>query len=226
MSNLSDFFGAADSSGDIYTNPEAMMLQRIDNSSIGFWSGGTFVPPTNALMWTGMGQKGAYVNVGASYAANTYYTLLDVTGQGFCNHWFSWLAGTQGNGNWTSRVTMDGKVYTLVTPTFNVIASHRALYGSIGQVYNNYHYAASSWINGENNNNWLGSYKENRDVEYYSSGGGNSMLPTYHHLARNGPALRFKTGLKIEMKCNVVGASTASYNSFAGAVYSMTGDVS
>ena len=227
MSNLSQFFGATDASGDQFTNPEAMMLQRIDNTSLGWWNGGTFVPVTNATFYTGVANRGAYVNVGGGKTADTYATILDVTGQGFCNHWWSWLAGTQGNGFYTSRVTMDGKVYTLVTPIFNVVASHRAFYGHSYHGHNNYQYHSSAHLSGLNRNYWTLGYLDASESATIEAGAGNNvMLPTHQHLTNGRPALRFKTGLKIEMKCSIVGATTANYNSFAGALYSMTGDLS
>jgi len=228
MSNLSDFFGAADASGDQFTNPEAMMLQRIGNGTLGWWNGGTFMPANGAGFYTGVGNRGAYVDVGGGKTADTYATILDVTGQGFCNNWWSWLAGTQGNGFHTSRITMDGKVYTLVTPNFNVIASHRALYGHSYHGHSHYTYHSSAHLSGLNRNWWTASYTEYSQSAAVEDGGGgsNALLPTFQHLTAGRPALRFKTGLKIEMKCSIVGASTSSYNSYAGALYSMTGDLS
>ena len=228
MSNLSDFFGAADASGDQFTNPEAMMLQRIGNTALGWWNSGTFKQANAAEFYTGVGNRGAYVNVGSGKTADTYATILDVTGQGFCSNWWSFLAGTQGNGFYTSRVTMDGKVYTLVTPNFNIIASHRALYGHTYHGHSNYTYHDAAARSGLNRNYWTAGYLDQSQSVAVEDGtsGQNVLLPTFEHLTAGRPALRFKTGLKIEMKCSIVGATTSAYNSYAGALYSMTGDLS
>ena len=79
-----------------------------------------------------------------------------------------------------------------------------------------------------NRNWWTSSYNDQSQSAAVEdgTGGQNALLPTFEHLTAGRPALRFKTGLKIEMKCSIVGATTSAYNSYAGALYSMTGDLS
>ena len=228
MSNLSQFFGAESSAGDIWSNPEAMPASKIDNTVMGVFASSTFYASTTAGFYSSVGGRGSHANH-ASSSANTYYTVADITGAGYCNSWWGWLAASNSTATWTTRVTMDGKVYTLVTDPMTVAHAHRPFYGTLfhglsGTNGNDVIYSPSSITSGRYAVNHWHQYVAGEKLDYTTAN--MAVQSPLMALQLGKPMLRFRTGLKIEMKMTQAGATATSYNSYCGATYHLTGDLS
>jgi hypothetical protein len=217
MSNFTDFFPAASGGAEIITDPKALPIVSskviyLKDANTNLWGA------TNTSFWennrviTSFGSGRVLVN-----AANTYYTICDLTGSGYFYN-----AISPSNPNSPTVVTMRFTVDDVITEFSSTLYENRY------RVFVGAHQLGAPMNNQSYGNPGYGSY-------YDAQGGaGYNQYPTEvsTSLANDAtaiciytidawkslplPKLRFETNFKLEMKSTQFSSSEESRNAWAG----------
>ena len=215
MSNLTDFFPSSSASGgNIITDPnELIQVTTYDNTLYGQYSGGVY-SSDRSQFWSIFNTSGVKTNI---TAANTYTTLVDVTGSGHFHYAIS--PSTGAIGTVTAKFTVDGTVTEITTTVnkFNSGTRGRALFGMYLAGHSPSATTTLGWgeftDNGTVPNN--SSFPTNGE---YQASGRTIMTPDYFNFP-NAPKLRFETDFKLEFKASIY--NTTSSNNTCAAHYKM-----
>ena len=181
--------------------PVHMMYQNY----IRLWISNNSYNANNATFWERADRAGAYTN-NASQTADTYETLVDVTGRGYMSCIITKCLGTN-TATWTTKVTIDGiAVERTLNPgwvdrTDTVLyfgAPSRAAFEDTG-----------SWGNmsrGRYNSPW-DMWSSTYDVDNVQATNGKyiGVIPTDICVNAGLPVVSFKDSLKVETKQSATG---------------------
>ena len=212
--------GAAASSSLTFHDMSCMEVEsnylflHISTNGYGFGSSTT--------SWERFDRMGAYVS-NASMTADTYYTLVNITGAGYLGNIITNTLGT-GTATLTTKVTIDGVAIERAIDTYGNNTTRHLVFGPVGRAARSDGEAAtySNLLRGYNYSPWDGFGSGDYTVDnYQNTPGYQSIIPCDVMLCLGLPVIPFKTDLKVEIKQSATGPNHY-YNQRAGVSYIRT----
>ena len=189
-------------------NPDTMPISTGAAASYHFKSAANALVSTDAAgSQTTLATRGATASITVN---DTFVTVCDVSGSGFLFHVLS--AGSNGTDLRTLRITIDGAVYTIITP--DTLAQNNRLV--LGPVFAAGAIAVTDTGLLTSHSGLIGGY--NSDFVGARDGGGvaltaDILIPTENEiLSFNLPAIRFSSSLKVEAKSQTISLTADPYN--------------
>lgn len=158
--------------------------------------------------WERFDRIGAYVS-NASMTADTYYTLVNVTGAGYLGNIVTNALGT-GTATLTTKVTIDGVAIERTIDTYGTNTGRALVFGPPGRLNNaNDAGGYDKLLRGFQKSPWdhVGVYSTD-NYQYTGNYQYQYLIPTDYMLNLGFPTIPFRTGLKVEIKQSATGPNS------------------